>query len=84
MSSDYPNPSSLNFNNDFIYTDKKINCFRDGKLALVDLRVEWAKVKQSTQKKNGKRMCSSTEVGDLLKSSKRYSINILNGFIPTC
>jgi len=47
-STDFPNPSSLNFTNAVDYTDKKINCFLDGKIAFVDLKVEWAKVKEST------------------------------------
>jgi len=48
LSTDFPNPSSLNFINTVDFTDKKINCFLDGKIAFVDLKLEWAKVKEST------------------------------------
>jgi len=48
LSTGFPNPSGLIFANSADYTDKKINCFLDGKIAFVDLKVEWAKVKEST------------------------------------
>lgn len=61
LSSDLPNPSNLNYNNNVVYTDSKINCFNDTELAFTDLRTEWTRVKIATQT-SGKRMCSNTEV----------------------